>query len=185
LPGEVVMDDYFLDYALYYRMNKEWRKAKIKPLPGNWLFLEVDDCWIFNFWTGHCFSDYYWYEGLGGPYHYCDEGWSKIIRELVYYKKGDEEWGTPLVIVGVDEQNISQNARIYPNPARQVINVQLSEAALPAKIEIFNVMGSLLREFVLTEANQQISLQQLTPGLYFYRIVNEKEVLGSGKLVVE
>jgi hypothetical protein len=182
LPGEIILDD---DYgAFYYSMNTTWHQAKIWPSYVTWLFQSTDDCWNFMVVTG-CLSDYTWFNGLGGPYHQCYYMGGEIERSLVYYKKGDEEWGTPLVIVGVDEQNISQNARIYPNPARQVINVQLSEAALPAKIGFYNVMGSLLKEFVLTEANQQISLQQLTPGLYFYRIANEKEALGSGKLIVE
>lgn len=34
------------------------------------------------------------------------------------------------------------------------------------------------------EVFQQIIIQHLAPGLYLYRIANEKEVLGSGKLVV-
>jgi hypothetical protein len=38
---------------------------------------------------------------------------------LVYYKKGDEEWGTPLVIVGVDEAKTLHDVKVYPNPARQ------------------------------------------------------------------
>jgi hypothetical protein len=50
LPGEMVMDDYFLDYALYYRMNKEWRKAKIKPsYPVIGFFLKLTIAGFFTF----------------------------------------------------------------------------------------------------------------------------------------
>jgi hypothetical protein len=187
LAGEVVMDTitYGPDLISYsIRMKTGTRLAKIIPEPNAWLFFYSDTCWspMVVYADG---SDYSYYHGLGGPYYYYSSGWGPNYRTLVYYKKDDEEWGTPLVIVGVDEAKSPHNVKVYPNPARQFTNVQLNEAALPAKIEIFNAMGSLLREFVLTETMQQISLEQLTPGLYLYRIANEKEALGSGKLVVE
>jgi len=181
LPGETIFDDEY--GAFYYRMNTSWHQAKIWPSYESWLFPADDDCWSYLIIDG-CLSDHTYFKGLGGPYHYCML-WGEIERSLVYYKKGNEEWGTPLVIVGVDEQKISKEVKVYPNPARYSINVQLNQADLPARLEIFNAMGNLLREFLLTEVSQLISLQQLTPGLYLYRIANEKEVLGSGKLMVE
>ena len=184
LPGEVVMDDESLYGAFYYRMENEWQKSKIKPSPNSWLFPDGDECWIYYLFSG-CLSDYYWHKGLSGPYHQCYYMGGEIERSLVYYKKGDEEWGTPLVIVGVDEQRISQNVRVYPNPAREFMHIQLSETALPARIEMFNALGGLMKEFLLTEATQQIRLQDLAPGLYFYRVSNENGALGSGKLILE
>jgi hypothetical protein len=186
LPGEVVMDTMtfgseMITYGM--TMNSGVHLAKIIPEENYWFFYGSDNCWHTMIVDG-CMSDYAYYKGLGGPYLCC---WlhSANYRSLVFYKKGDVEWGTPLVIVGLEEAKLLSDIKVYPNPVKDYLSVEFKESALPAKIEIYNVMGSLLKEFVLMETNQQISLQQLTPGLYFYRIVNEKEVLGSGKLVVE
>ena len=186
LPGEVVTDTItngsdLITYAL--KMYSGTHLAKIIPEETYWFYNYGDTCW-FPIIIDACVSDYAYYKGLGGPYLWC--WWHTAnYRSLVYYKKGAEEWGTPLVIAGMDEQRISKNVRVYPNPAREFMHVQLSETALPARIEIFNTMGSLMKEFVLTEATTQINLQQLKPGLYFYRIANENGILGAGKLVVE
>ncbi|MBE0663915.1 MAG: T9SS type A sorting domain-containing protein [Bacteroidales bacterium] len=186
LPGEVGIDTItygseLIAYSL--KMYSGTHLAKIIPEENYWFFNYGDTCWHTAIYDG-CMSDYAYYKGLGGPYLWC--WWfGESYRSLVYYKKGDVEWGTPLVIVGLEEAKLSSDVKVYPNPVKDYLSVELKESALPAKIEIYNVMGSLLKEFVLMETNQQISLQQLTPGLYFYQIVNEKEALGSGKLVVE
>lgn len=186
LPGELVIEtsNYGSDSQAYWlRMNSNTHLSKIIPEENYWFFYDGEACWAPGIFDG-CMSDYTYYKGLGGPYLWC--WWiGESYRSLVYYKKGDVEWGTPLVIVGMDEVTKSSDVKVYPNPARQSVNIQINEAALPAKIGLYNVMGSLLREFVITETMQLISLEQLPPGLYLYRITNEKEALGSGKLVVE
>jgi hypothetical protein len=186
LPGEVVMDTItfgseMITYGL--KMSLGAQQAKIIPDANYWFFYGSENCWYSVIIDG-CTTDYDYFKGLGGPYLWCWV-WEPNYRTLVYYKKGDEEWGTPLVIVGVDEAKASRDVKVYPNPARQFLNVQINESALPSKIEIYNAMGSLQREFKLTEPVQQINIEGLLPGLYLYRIVSESEVLGAGKLVVE
>lgn len=186
LPGEVGIDtiSYGSELTAYsLKMYSGTHLAKIIPEENYWFFNYGDTCWHTAIYDG-CMSDYAYYKGLGGPYLWC--WWfGESYRSLVYYKKGDVEWGTPLVIVGVDEAKTLHDIKVYPNPANSYVNVELKEPALPAKIEIYSSIGSLLKDFKLTETVQQMSIEGLRPGLYLYRIASEKEVLGSGKLVVE
>ena len=182
LPGEILMDDDFS--AFYYSMNAASHQAKVWPSEDYWLYQNSDDCW--NYWLiDGCLSDDTYYKGLGGPYQQCYYLGGEIERSLVFYKKGEVEWGTPLVIIGVDDVKVSNDVKIYPNPAGNFLNVEVNELSLPVKIEIYNAMGSLLKDFKLTETVQQVIIEGLKPGLYLYRIASEKQVLGSGKLVVE
>lgn len=70
----------------------------IKSFPPYPILNGVDSCWSPILADG-CFPSYGYYRGLGGPYYWCKGfQWEEESRQLVYYKKGNSEWGTPLKI---------------------------------------------------------------------------------------
>lgn len=96
------------------------------------------------------------------------------LRELVYYKKGAETWGTPVTInVGVDEFDERKKLIIFPNPATGV--VQFSEP-LSAEALLYNSSGVLIKE--LKRDQPSFDTSDLKPGLYFI-----KSTLGCGRFV--
>ncbi|MBE0637338.1 MAG: T9SS type A sorting domain-containing protein [Bacteroidales bacterium] len=183
LPGEIVFDEDWADGAFYYKLNTQWHQAKIKPSPDFWLFNSGEYCWNYLIIDG-CISDYTWYKGLGGPYHNCDF-WGEIERSLVYYKKGSETWGTPLVIVGMEENQPKNGINIYPNPATDKLWIMCEDTDLPLTVEFYDLHGRLAKEVVLSETVQQIGLQEFTRGFYSYRIYNDAGLTGFGKVVIE
>lgn len=183
LPGEIVEDEEWADAAFFYKMTTEWHQARIKPSEDYWLFPAFDNCWNFLIIDG-CISDYTWYKGLGGPYHYCNL-WGERERSLVYYKKGNETWGDPLVILGMKENLPENNISIFPNPAADMLWVNCSTVDLPLTVEFYDLYGRLIKAAVVTETAQQIGLQDFTKGLYLYRIINVNGLISQGKAVIE
>lgn len=57
--------------------------------------------------------------------------------------------------------------KVYQNTVQDYQNAELKDSELPAKIEIYNSFGSLLKDFKLTEAVQQINIEVMTPGFTY------------------
>ncbi|MBW6458975.1 MAG: T9SS type A sorting domain-containing protein [Bacteroidales bacterium] len=185
LPGEVVVDIYFT-YAL--RMYSGTHIAKISPGPDYWLDYYGDTCWYPIIYDG-CMTDYAYYKGLGGPYLSCWFWYAENYRTLVYYKKGNEEWGTPLVIVGMDEAKISGNVKVFPNPAKDLVQFEIRGLSRAFGIDIyelhlFDVFGRQVARKDIASEQTILDVSELPVGVYFYRLALG-EVLYSGKLVIQ
>lgn len=63
-------------------------------------------------------------------------------------------------------------AALYPNPAREQLQVQLAAAEVPARVTVFNARGVavLSRELPAGRAADAVSVAGLEPGLYTVRI---------------
>ncbi len=63
--------------------------------------------------------------------------------------------------------------RLYPNPARDVLHVDIDHSLLPtSEITIYNISGVALKQINLQGHNHAISLSSLNKGLYFISIKN-------------
>lgn len=73
------------------------------------------------------------------------------------------------------DTNPSYNAIIiYPNPSKGVYTIDLTQINEPSTITIYNVLGELVYDQMLTPQTQnQIDLTHLSNGYYFARINNE------------
>jgi len=182
LPGEIVTTEPSYG-AYFYKMDTQWLPAKIEPSIEYWLFHGGDDCWNYLIIDG-CTSDYTWYKGLGGPYHYCNL-WGEIERSLVYYKKGDETWGDPMIIVGMDENKHEKGTHIYPNPATDRLWINCLDSDLPLNIEFYDLHGRLIKTVIVNETGMQIGLQDFSKGFYSYRIFNKAGLIDFGKVVIQ
>ena len=102
LPGEPVIKT---DFAYQMHMSVNQFSAKIDP-DATERFFGTGNC--LNTIVGEgCFYEKKYWDGLGGPYYYCS-GYvgDKEERKLVYYKKGETEWGEKLVIIPeTDDKN--------------------------------------------------------------------------------
>ena len=87
--------------------------------------------------------------------------------------------------VSVDKTELDMGILIFPNPARDIINVQLKNSS-NAKFEMRNLNGQVVKFGKFTNANsEKIYLTGLNPGIYFLRIKTEtdninKQVIISG-----
>lgn len=128
-------------------------------------------------------------EGCGQANAYYNDGFSVFSEnELVYFKKGDEEWGTAIT-VGVDEIRYdSMKTSIYPNPFTTSTTIEYTlDMPSDVLILIYNAQGQVVERL---EGKQRTGLQKVVwvpgnqrPGLYYYWIKAGEEI-GSGKLVM-
>lgn len=126
-------------------------------------------------------------EGCGYTYRYWNEiepnNGSTFEYELVYFKKGDEEWGTPQIVVGLEE-NAGKDPEvwIYPNPAREKIHLSFSENVAIAEVKIYSQIGKEVQTVYAEFDN--INVSQLSPGLYFVAVLTDK-VRSVQKLIIQ
>ena len=129
-----------------------------------------DTCFDYIIMDGCFYNDEY-IKGLGGPYYHCSyPPWDEIYRKLVYYKKGDNEWGTPLEFnVGVNPHGfVDKVINIYPNPTTGMTYITCLGINSPLEIKIYSSVGKeVLNQ---TMYNQALDLSFLPKGIYLVKI---------------
>ncbi len=87
--------------------------------------------------------------------------------------------------VGIDEKG-STKFSVYPNPSS---NYFVVHSAWPAtgveSFVLFNSFGQEVKRVVITKPEERISCEELAAGIYFYSVLTEGQVIGSGKIVKE
>ena len=71
--------------------------------------------------------------------------------------------------IGIDEDALAQ-AKIYPNPANDVLNIELPEGIATSTAEVFSVNGALLKTHVLRSGQNQIMVDNLPAGMYVIQL---------------
>jgi len=122
-------------------------------------------------------SYYYYIEyndyivGCGGPYRsYSDAGGIYSFQNLCYFKKGNEEWGTELIVDVEDFQGDESEYLIFPNPADDFLFISLPENSFNAVIRFYDMTGQLLFQKEIRLSNDFIDVSRLSPGLYFLNL---------------
>ncbi|MBN2668165.1 MAG: T9SS type A sorting domain-containing protein [Bacteroidales bacterium] len=140
---------------------------------------QTDDSCYYN--NGN-FENYTNYEekvnyrkGLGGPYYSytTDNGVVPHHRQLVYYLKGTEEWGTPLNLVSsINEKRQNSEFTIFPNPASDYVVVVTNEKLQVESCEVLDLTGKLVKSFPFgeTEKGLIIDISDLEQGIYIVKV---------------
>ena len=76
---------------------------------------------------------------------------------------------------------------VYPNPAREVVEIIFQDDYFSndGVVRFYNAMGQLVRIRSLCMNKNSLSLEGLSPGLYFYEVKNGEGRKRNGKLVVK
>lgn len=94
-----------------------------------------------------------------------------------------------VLVTAINEgQNIERGkVLIYPNPSCNLIIIEFeNRVKVKHTLTLHNTTGQLVQKIDdITTENIKIEIQNLTNGLYFYQIRNDKEIVGNGKLIVE
>ncbi len=188
LPETPVFDDSgFGEYYFYYQGDAPVPDRVSKTFLGGFFYDPWEEC--ITMMIDYDYSKYY-VEGLGGPYWDYGSFGSENLRELVYFKKGDEEWGEPyscdsLLITGNSEPFEIIAFSMAPNPmeesTRIIINTQ-GETSI--SYQLLDSMGTVLREGQMDNDGYLIHREDLASGIYFLRILGSKSILGTQKLII-
>ncbi len=74
---------------------------------------------------------------------------------------------------------------IYPNPASEYLRIETNNPGFTGKIEIANVMGSVVFEDIIEQPEKIIELAEFVNGFYFVRIFDyEMNVVKSKKIFI-
>lgn len=182
LPSEPTISEYKI--SIYY-MNNTSPLVKIDPRDTEFFSLE-DSCWLLLHADG-CMANYVYKKGLGGPYYACTNTFSfgGSERKLVYYKKGNTSWGTPLLVTGVSDVKTANKLEVFPNPADDIIYITSNESNIKQGVfKLFDGMGRTIKTEYFSGVNSKINLSGVPAGVYFYEVRDNKEVLRTDKLII-
>lgn len=88
--------------------------------------------------------------------------------------------GAKEVVTSVLSAEMEEN-RIYPNPAQDLINFNLKDAA---SIELYDMRGQQVVQGPLSEGMRSLDVSAVNPGVYTYRITTLSGEIVSGKVTV-
>ena len=71
---------------------------------------------------------------------------------------------------------------VYPNPSNTYINVHFADANTSINIQFYNNLGQLVLEKSNLKSDENLNLQNLTSGIYTYKITSSNETR-TGKLI--
>jgi len=105
-------------------------------------------------------------------------GYGEFVHniELRYYKKGEEEWGTPLnLLTRIKKNNKQTNIEIYPNPALNSIYIDLTNCKKVIEtVSVFTKAGNLIKTIQIENHGLNIiDIANLESGIYlleFYSV---------------
>ncbi len=68
---------------------------------------------------------------------------------------------------------VGQDLNVYPNPASNVLNLEVSVSLVNSTLQLFSFNGSLVKEVLITSAKQSIDISDLGTGNYWAIASNE------------
>lgn len=126
----------------------------------------------------------YWIEGVGSnkgfvnACNYTPTSDGAIFHLLCYHIGDDVIYVNPTYdacdIDEIDENIIQNNISIYPNPAKDIVNILNNNNLNITKVEIIDLVG---RVVLNTEKYQNINISELPDGQYFVKIIGETTIV--------
>ena len=185
LPGEPIFDEENLAWTHRMKIGSNITKTKISEY--DYLMPISDTCWsIACCWDG-CFPNEEYYKGLGGPYYWCESFFcmGETERKLVYYKKGEQIWGNPVIITAIDTKKEINPVNIFPNPTKDQIKIDIFQSNLPCTFEIIDLGGKILLNTYLVNEHTLLNLEQYNTNYYLYRVTKNNEIIDIGNLIIQ
>ncbi len=84
----------------------------------------------------------------------------------------------------IEENSINNTVNIYPNPGNGKLSVISKNTSVMYEVEIYNILGKKIYNTQFS-GKTEIDLSKEAKGVYFYTLRSRKEILATGKLIVE
>lgn len=123
------------------------------------------DGWVFNSFDINNYSNYRWYTNdfyEVGLYQF-EEGKG---NSMTFFKSE--------TVVGIQTNTISRQAKIYPNPAHNLVYIDIE--TIPDRIEILDLTGRVKQ---ISGPATTVDISSLAPGMYLLRVCAKDEILSS------
>jgi len=88
---------------------------------------------------------------------------------------------TDVESVSLTEERVS----LFPNPTKDAFFINVFDTNFKeVSLELYNSLGAQITTYKIREPEQQIGVEHLAAGLYWYRVMEGKEMVTVGKLEV-
>ncbi len=84
--------------------------------------------------------------------------------------------------IGIEELS-NGNANVYPNPTNGFLTINFIHEVSNSTFELTNALGELTLKLELDKNQTHLNIEQLTNGIYFYKIYQNGENIKIGKIV--
>jgi hypothetical protein len=80
------------------------------------------------------------------------------------------------------DENIMSQLSVYPNPAKDYINLHLN-GAIADKYEVYDITGKLLTTDIINSDTTEIFIDKLNPGVYLLKVYNNNQNIAILRIV--
>lgn len=83
------------------------------------------------------------------------------------------------------ESHKTKYVNIYPNPSAEVLVIKVNDPKTGMEFILYNALGQEVDKVSIVDKETQYLRRNLSKGIYTYNVLNNKEVVETGKLVFE
>jgi len=87
--------------------------------------------------------------------------------------------------LSVDKESINESVKLYPNPSFGEISIINSQNIDLKRLEVYNLVGKLVRKINLNNSTDKIDLKNISQGIYFAKIISESGKIKTQKLIIK
>ncbi len=87
-----------------------------------------------------------------------------------------------LLVLGLEDQLLSEQFAIYPNPISTQVNISFPQNIEGAEITVYNILGNVVLQKTISPLNYSIDVSSLTSGMYIASIASNNKT-NSFKLI--
>lgn len=87
--------------------------------------------------------------------------------------------------LGEDEIELPVKYSVYPNPVNDVLNIEIEGMENNTSIVIFDIVGKKVEAMNLVNGKNQLSVENLNAGVYFYSVMKNSVIIETKKLIVK
>lgn len=177
-----------IESSYYFSNINSYPVGRVKIIPSaneTYNSVDSDSCINGVTWDG-CEQRGHYIEGLGGPYYgtaFNCNMFSDGSHYLIYYKKGNDIWGTPMNMTSSEEISAEQiELTIFPNPASEETTFSSTNFGENAIFQLFDSQGKLIEAHNISSSHFNYKNEKSLQGIYFYTISSEKGK-ANGKII--
>jgi hypothetical protein len=80
----------------------------------------------------------------------------------------------------------NSSASVYPNPASELVHFDLSKQFKTVSIQLYDITGKLVNSVSYDNSQQVVmNIDKYSPGIYFYKILAEGNLLKTERLIIQ
>ena len=86
--------------------------------------------------------------------------------------------------VSIGDNSVASNVAVFPNPVNDILNINV-DGVQNSSIIVFDITGKNVANKQLVNGKNQLNVESLKAGIYFYSVLVNKEVIETKKIIVQ